>query len=297
MPNACSNKIAAVPNVSMKSSTDGGIETVLEDGERELIAALANRAYHLPGYGYWADLRQYLNNNHPLLGICFRHPLHPIKTGYRLLILVSSGLFGLAVSSVFYLVVLSDERFQKVAFVIPLGGGGEDSMEYPVTSGMLMLVFVGGSFHAAYDLGVWYILSCGCCPMNFKCQQYGKYTAVLLVGLLSVTTTLLVLLRISLEQEENQEIEVLDLGSIGLVDDAVELISKDIHGDDVQFLVAYISAFALALLVYYPMGSFVLFSGVLGCCKLPILGGRSREVQLEKKRIERGRRNLGDNNI
>jgi hypothetical protein len=72
----------------------------------------------------------------------------------------------------------------------------------------------------------------------------------------------------------------MQLESGGLVDDQVDL--KDIHKEDVSFLLNYVMEFALALLVYYPLGSVILFSGILGCGKLPILGGRPRDIYLER---------------
>jgi hypothetical protein len=88
------------------------------------------------------------------------------------------------------------------------------------------------------------------------------------------------------------------LDSAGLLDDEVGLTDEitHIHKEDVQFLLGYAVEFSLALLVYYPLCSFLFFSGVLGCGFIPGLGGRPREIQLLKKEIERRSTDLDDGN-
>ena len=51
-----------------------------------------------------------------------------------------------------------------------------------------------------------------------------------------------------------------------------------------RFLLGYLVEFVLALFVYYPIAVTILFSGVLGCGgRIPILGGRPREMKKEKR--------------
>jgi hypothetical protein len=252
----------------------------LEDEEtQKLIIALANRSYHLPGYGLWADLCQYLNNNHPLLGIFCHHRLHPIKTRMRLLTLFGSILFGLTVSNIFFLLVLSDERFQEKMFAVTI-----NEEEWYITSGMVMLWTVGGSVHASYDIMIWYIVACACCPFSKKFRLYGSFLVGFAIVLLLAMTSLIVLVRASLQHEENDNLDLTQLDSAGLVDDQVVLV--DIKKEDVRFLLGYVTEFALALIVYYPLGSLILFSGILGCGKLPILGGRPRDMLVHQKMVK-----------
>eukprot|EP00984_Skeletonema_dohrnii_P027860 scaffold17549_cov67-Skeletonema_dohrnii-CCMP3373.AAC.1 len=51
--------------------------------ERTLVPKFAARAYHLPGNSVCADWLQYMLNNHPVIGICCHHRLHPLKTRQR----------------------------------------------------------------------------------------------------------------------------------------------------------------------------------------------------------------------
>ena len=248
--------------------------------EKEIMLALANRSYHLPGYGFCSDFRQYFANNHPFFGIFCKHPLHPIGVGMRIVALVGSILFGLTVSNLFFLLVLQDEQYQQVLCTISFG-----ETEYSLTTGLLLLWTVGGGVHATYDIGIWYIAACACCPWNKRCQSYGTYFVIFLVVLLASAASLVVLVRVALDESE---IDAATLESGGLLDDEVELQNEltHIHSEDVEFLLGYVVEFSLALLVYYPLCSFLFFSGVLGCGILPGLGGRPREMQLLEQKIK-----------
>jgi hypothetical protein len=69
----------------------------------ELIPALAVRSCHVPGNTAWQDYKQHMLNNHPIIGICCHHKLHPIGTKMRLWNLFSSIMFGLTVTNCMWL--------------------------------------------------------------------------------------------------------------------------------------------------------------------------------------------------
>ena len=133
--------------------------------------------------------------------------------------------------------------------------------------------------HACYDLGIWYIEVCICCPFSRKCRPCGKFLAVFMIVLLLALASFVVVVRASLGQEEYEALDISTLESAGLVDDQLQY--SGIQKEDTRFLLNYIMEFSLALLFYYPLGSFILFTGILGCGKLPILGGRPRDIYLE----------------
>ena len=108
---------------------------------------------------------------------------------------------------------------------------------------------------------------------------------VAILALLVTGASFVVLVRASLEREENADLDVLELETAGLVDDQISF--SDIERQDVRFLLGYVMEFAMALLVYYPIGSLVLFSGILGCGRLPILGGRPRDCLMEKQNLQK----------
>ena len=264
------------------------IEEKYTPEEKELIAALAIRSYHLPGYSYMGDLWQYISNNHPFLGIFLHHKLHPVHTGWRLLIFLGSILFGLTVSNIFFLLVLSDDRYQQEVFVVTTIGGEE----WTITYAYIMLWTLGGSAHALFDMSIWYITSCGgCCPFSDRCQVFGHVLVVFTIAFLLAMASFMVVLRASIQHQEDdgEKVNIYDLDSGGLANDQIELY--EIEKEDVNFLLGYLMEFAVAMVIYYPLGSIILFSGVLGCFRLPILGGRPRDIYVLSK--ERAKKALG----
>ena len=74
-------------------------------------------------------------------------------------------------------------------------------------------------------------------------------------------------------------------GSASSVIDGTSIIQNDVQ--QLDFVWSYMIEMILAFFVYYPIGATVLFSGILGCGgKLPLVGGRPREVMLEQKQLE-----------
>ena len=53
--------------------------------------------------------------------------------------------------------------------------------------------------------------------------------------------------------------------------------------ENFSFALAYLVGMTLSFFIYYPVGTLILFSGILGCYRLPVLGGRPREVRIEEK--------------
>lgn len=89
--------------------------------ENEVTNALANRAFHLPGYSYCADWCQYMVNNHLLFGMCSccRHSKHPIGTKMRAINLLGSAFFGLAITNCIWLAyIYYDQDPDSVLFQI-----------------------------------------------------------------------------------------------------------------------------------------------------------------------------------
>jgi hypothetical protein len=227
-----------------------------------------------------------MSNNHPVFGICCHHPLHPIGACTRIVALAGSFIFGLAMTNCFYLFYLWNPRFNQ--FVMYFGG-------YTLTTGMLLLWTVGGSLHTAYNLLMWHIAACACCrtggcwESNAWCPSFGKhllrYFVVISLGL----AFMIILLRVAITNTD----------AVPYDDDDVDVDSStrkyqfapedewNIHVDNAhefQFVLGYLVEMILALFVYYPIGCTILFSGVLGCGKVPLLGGRPAEVAAEERR-------------
>ena len=262
--------------------------------ERSLVPRFASRACHLPGNGIRADWLQYMLNNHPVIGICCHHRLHPLKKRQRFIILLGSFAFGVAITNACYLWFVSTGRDSKQElFSIDLGNT-QKSAHYSVTTGLVMLVTVGSGLHTLFDRFVWSVSACACCraggtfesdsvnsPRRGRCQDVGSYVVVFLVALVVAAATLIVVVRAKMDYEGQT--------SIPYIQDKNSTLSEifdvnDFELEDFSFLKAYCIEFAVSLFLYYPFLETVLFSGILGCYRLPVLGGRPYEIKKEMKK-------------
>lgn len=272
-----------------------------EAAHKEVVQAMAQRSYHLPNHSYCADLCQYITNTHPLFGICCHHVDHPIGLGKRLIALFGSLLFGLTVSNIFFILIMNHETLQEPLEIFDYGNPEDvdayssssllasnsitnQDGEWQITRGMLLMWTAGGSAHATFDLLVWYIHACACDCFCFKKKfgkKFGRILVTCLVVLLLAIASFVVLLRASMVEDDTT---ISDMHS---ATDAIHL--KELKKGNLNFMIGYLIEFGLALLVWYPIMSFLFFSGILGCFQLPILGGRPREVYVERlRRLEEG---------
>jgi hypothetical protein len=258
-----------------------------------MISALGQRSYHLPGNSWCADWCQFFANNHPLFGICCHHALNPVKVRMRIVNLVGSIVFGLLVTNIIWLWFIYNE---DDATFVTISVDGIDltnsnstitsTQEIQITEGMLLLWTVGGGLHAIFDNTIWYATACVCCLAGERLHCLGRYKwagsycVIIAVVACTAMATFCVVLRASLDSEST--VRLSDINSGGITDDNVHLSSvKDLSAFD--FLVSYAVELVLALFVYYPLIGTVLFSGILGCGKMPILGGRPYEVLKEER--------------
>lgn len=255
---------------------------ISEIDREQTIPALALRAYHLPGNDYCQDYRQYFSNNHPVLGICLHHNLHPVRFWMRIVILLGSIVFGLAITNVIWLWFFYVEQ-DTVLFVLSASDGGVDSQQQVVvTKGMVILWTVGGVLHALFDNTIWFITACVCClpGQRFghleRYRRYGTYAVVMAVVVCAAIATLVIVIRAA-SGDGGSPVEDIDL--------------QQVHDPSAfSFLASYGIELALSLFVYYFVFATILFTGILGCGRIPILGGRPYEMTREQKRKERGAR-------
>jgi hypothetical protein len=267
----------------------------------ETIPALANRAYHLPGYSGCSDWIQFMVNNHPLLGICCYHRLHPIGVRMRLVQLVGSVMFGLVITNIVWLWCIFNEIDQEQKVIsVTIGGvpqnttissyeGLSSSEEFTITQGMVILWTVGVSLHAIFDQTIWFITACSCCLPGQSleclqgCRKYSNYLAVVTVVICTAAATFFVLVRAALEEEDT----VGDMPQVTTGEDAaddIDILFKNQHASAYDFLISYATELVLALFVYNPLVGTILFSGILGCGSIPGLGGRPYELKQEEKK-------------
>mmetsp|Transcript_4122 Transcript_4122/g.5916 ORF Transcript_4122/g.5916 Transcript_4122/m.5916 type:complete len:407 (+) Transcript_4122:51-1271(+) len=266
-----------------------------------VVPALAARAFHLPGNTWTQDWRQYILNNHPVLGLCCHHKLHPLTCCQRILVLIGSISCGLFVSNSIYLYFLTtagsiDDNFFAVSLdanvTVQEDIDVSGTNEIVLTNYQMALWTVGTTIHSVFDVSIWFIAACGCCQTGGACEflkscrWIGTYIVMTVVILTVAFATFVVIFRASLEESGAN---ISELNSAGIFDDAIDLQVTQ-GWESYQFLYSLCVELVLSLFLYYFIVATIFFSGILGCGRLPLLGGRPREVRIEKKRIERVRR-------
>lgn len=259
-----------------------------------LIAALGNRNYHLPGYTYWQDYRQYFANNHPFFGICCHNRLSPVGFRQRICVLIGSMAFGLALTNFIVLYFLNNPNeairngFVNVSLNVTLGKEEEQQQRgISVSSGQLFLWVVGGALHSAFDLSIWHIAACVCCQPGGQleclggCRVLGNYVIIFITVLVVAAASFIVMLRAALDND-GQGVALTDLNSAGFTDDQIEIFVQASGIESYQFLLSWLIEVATSLFVWYFVLGSILWSGVLGCYTLPFLGGRPRDVKVEE---------------
>ena len=175
---------------SSDSSDDDGVDPA----EKEMIANLLyQRAYHLPGNTYMQDMWQHFTNNHPILGICCHHKYHPISWKLRIVNLLGSILFGLAITNVVYLTFVFvsstssgkevgegggtsevgengklsfDKEYYSIHTNVTRTGLNDDIDDMvstiSVTNGNIVLWTIGAMAHGLFDNVIWTLGTCRC---------------------------------------------------------------------------------------------------------------------------------------
>jgi len=164
-----------------------------------------------------------------------------------------------------------------------------NSQTYSVTSGLIALVTVGSGSHAIFDRFVWSLSACGCClpgglfeNLCFRncCKSLGYYIAVFLVVAALALATCIVVVRAGMEEGQTH----VPFFQNGTMVDLEEIFNfDDLDVQDYSFVKGYAIEFAVSLFVYYPLFETILFSGILGCSRIPILGGRPYAMKQEAK--------------
>lgn len=161
-----------------------------------------------------------------------------------------------------------DRSFDAEVFQLPFHGP-------IVTQGMIALMLFGAPLQTAFDLSMFFLQACPLCrgsffpdPVSRLFLWLGTHLAFLItVGALALAINVM-LIRAS----------ILDDG-----DDAGVTYKLKHY----NFMLYYFLQIFAANFVVFPLGTFTVFSGVLGCCgRIPGLGGRPYQVR--KHRREQG---------
>jgi len=242
-----------------------------EELAHQITAKLASQAYHLPGNDWKQDLAQYLLNHHLLFGMFCHHPLHPLKLGQRMLLLLGSFSYGVTITnaiSLYFLILgtSDEEEVFVVNLAMSLPGQQSNPHTFPVTMGILLLLTVGSGSHALFDHVV----------RNLHKGCYLLLFLALAVTIALSSCTLVVSASTGGWPSCDQcNEEVLELNEIFN------------NRSPLSFLTAYVLEFVTASLIYCPILETVLFSGIFGCCgRVPVIGGRPYEMRREPNNMQ-----------
>ena len=153
------------------------------------------------------------------------------------------------------------------------------------------------------------MIACGYCKQTKQRDLLGWFTAVSVVMIIVCVTTTVVAFTASDPADTYQSfmiefVDDEDIGSSNSTDtgESIELtytfmdetfgvsfkpLEVEYNPDSLQFLYAYFVEMLLSLFLYSPIIQLIFFSGVLGCGRLPVLGGRPRSIRLEKRQQEK----------
>lgn len=229
----------------------------LSEEDRIIIQKLSTRDYHLPGNSHCQDYAQFVGNTHPLLSFCCAHPLHPFSIRDRIFCLAGSLAFGLGATCAVWLYFYTRE-----ASTLNVG---------PFALSEPMVGIIASVLNAWFDMFIWYMQMCPCCrpgacfEFDERCgARYWIWMGQNLAGVVTIVAAFLsltaVIMRSTVHDEHGQE----GFESFSFVRSwGIEVISS--------------------LIFVSPLMATTLFSGILGCFRVPVLGGRPWEVWREKK--------------
>lgn len=199
-------------------------------------------------------------------------------------------------------------QFNHVMFTIPY-------INLNVTTGIVTLLIFSGPLHVIFDLGIYFLQACppcrvnGCCYYDannlehhpylinntraaattscaYTCMKLlyrqecwlwvGTYVAFCIsVAAVSLAIQVTLLRASIVEEQDNNESN----------------ISYRIN--DYNFILYYLLEIFVANFIAFPIVTFTMFSGVLGCCgRIPGLGGRPYQVRKHQRRHEQQKQQM-----
>eukprot|EP00531_Pseudo-nitzschia_arenysensis_P002416 CAMPEP_0116134758 /NCGR_PEP_ID=MMETSP0329-20121206/10821_1 /TAXON_ID=697910 /ORGANISM="Pseudo-nitzschia arenysensis, Strain B593" /LENGTH=299 /DNA_ID=CAMNT_0003629499 /DNA_START=80 /DNA_END=979 /DNA_ORIENTATION=+ len=259
-----------------------------------IIPLLAQRSFHLPGNNKRQDWIQWMKNNHIIFGTCLHHPLHPIETWERMIVLLGSISFAMVATNIGYIWDWYDGdqiQFdpQEVVYSWDVNLNNDDDDVYTtlnITYGTLILWTFGCTFHSLFDFFVWNLSACSCCHPGGRfaktesagrCRDVGSFVLIPMVLSLMALAGYSSYLRVTNRNETLEE---------EYEDDLVDNLTAGKLGE-YSFLVRFGVELFLAWFVYFPIISTIFFSGIFGCGgRIPLLGGRPRDKRLLEQSLK-----------
>lgn len=271
-------RLSAAERLARYNATTGSKSIAKErertEEEQYMAKLFSIRSAHLPGNNWCQDWIQWMKNNHPLLGLCCRHPLNPIGIRPRLVLLMSSISFGLVATNLVYLFY---GYYDADGISMKLDWFEDDENTFVITYKMISLWTIGGLLHSLVDLGMWHLTACACCLPGSGCHRrcgclgkVGPYVAVLVAALLSAAATFVILMRASYEEGRSDSEWTTDVEDV----------------ESFVFLFSYLWELSMVYLCWHPFLATVFFSGAIWGV-FPCIGGRPKEIKRQQDEAKR----------
>jgi len=220
------------------------------------------RSAHLPGNNWCQDWTQWMQNNHPILGLFCRHRLNPVGSLPRSILLLTSICYGLTATNAVYLYYRDNEDANGSI-------RGTD-----LTYERITLFTIGGLLHSLTDLGMWHLTACACClpevgAARKRCGflgSAGPFVAVMVAAVMVAVATFVVLMRVSYEEGQRD-------GGGG-------------EGRTLGFVASFGAELVTVYACWHPLLSTFFFTGLIWPI-FPCIGGRPKEL---KRQEEEGKR-------
>lgn len=150
------------------------------------------------------------------------------------------------------------------------------------SSNSIALWTIGAALHALYDNVIWSLAACTYCMdnkggMTERVDRYrstGVFFIVISVIVVTALATFAATLRNAIDVGN---VDTNEVGSYGAGDTQYKVFAVS-DAKSYEFFLAYLVELGLNYLGYYPVIGTVLFSGVLGCFKYRVIGGRPAEI-------------------
>lgn len=241
-------------------------------------------------------------------------PSHP----RRRTIFPSEKAFGFAMTNCVYLGYLADESAGGAVNQVydVTGAIAEYQRRYTnveLEQSMIFLLTVGSFVHSVFDMSIWYLMACFCfrpggacqgksrsgdggggggrdrrrAKCRDSCRNLGIYVAVLVVLAVVAGATAVAVVRLNEDMQRAPDTAAEAFADSQLLDGS-DGEAGDGTTNKFAFLVGYALELVVALFVFYFITSTVFFSGLLGCGRIPILGGRPYEIWKEKRKERLG---------
>lgn len=200
---------------------------------------------------------------------------------------MGSIIFGLTVTNIIYMAfVLEHRQFEAAVFNMTLtdqeitGYAAIDKQftQVQVTNGMIALWTVGAALNAFYDNLIWSVAACSCCLEGGRYEhllRYRKFMPLIVMFLVVGTAAAASLIVLIVAAARSSDANALKSKLLG--------IEYDSSAQSYRFLLSYGVEVLLSLAVWYPVVGALLFSGVLGCGRMPLFGGRPYEMRVLEK--------------